>query len=138
MLHSASRLAVRTAVALVVVALTSPVWAHDARLQVRVNEPFEVAGRVYPAGSLTLRSMVDYNPTSSIDEIWVDNRCVGMLMAERSAHGAPAASDSVLFERTGRGRLVLVGYRLRGNGDGFRYRPVTGSRKGSSDLFAAR
>lgn len=117
--------------------------ARGPRLVARLNEPFEVSGRVYPGGSLTLRSVADYNPAASIDEVWVDNECLGLMVASKSPGSRSSSKDSVLFERNTLGRLVLVGYNLRGNGadTAYRYRStswVGGATDGVAPTLAAR
>src|SRR5262245_35552136 len=96
--------------------------ADGPRLVVRLHEPFEVNGRTYAGGSLMLRSVADYNPTASIDEVWVDNECLGLMLAFKGQGSQGSSRDSVLFERNARGLLVLVGYNLRGNGSDTAYR----------------
>ncbi len=108
----------------------SAVEAHGTRLVVRLDEPFEVQGQVYPGGSLMLRPVTDFNPTASIDEVWVDNECLGLLVASKQSRERSSSHDSVVFERNADGRLVLVGYQLRGNGTStaYRYRGEIASR----------
>lgn len=113
--------------ATIATASAPPSWADGPRLRVRMEEPFEVAGRVYPAGVLTLRSINAYNPSSSIDEIWIGGSCLGALVADKVFDGTTVSEDTVLFERNAAGRLALVGYMLRGDGveNSYRYRPAT-------------
>ncbi len=128
----------------IALASASPALAVGPRLSVRVSEPFEVAGRIYPAGSLSLRTIVDYNPSTAMDEVWIGNECLGLLLAERSLNGRPSDQDTVTFERNHEGRLVLVGYVLRGDGKDnvYRYRatPTHAGNHGvtTADLIAAR
>lgn len=88
--------------------------ASDQRLAVRVAEAFEVNGQLYDAGKLTLRQRGDYNPTATINEIWVGNQCLGMLLAREVGSGEMSASDSFIFSRNAQGNLVLVGVTFRG------------------------
>jgi hypothetical protein len=88
--------------------------AADQRLMVRVDEAFEVNGQVYESAQLTLRQRGAYNPTATINEIWVGNECLGMLLAREVASEHVSASDSFLFDRNAQGTLVLVGVTFRG------------------------
>jgi len=114
-------------VTLIGIGFVSSALAHGPRLVVRVDEPFEVRGRLYPPGSLTLRSVAQYNPAMVIDEVRVGTECIGLLMAEKGRGGRPYPHDAVIFERNTRGRLVLVGYVLRspGNDNSYRYRATS-------------
>ena len=118
------------AVGLIALVFASTVDAQGPRLVVRLDEPFEVRGQVYPGGSLMLRPVTDFNPSASIDEVWVDNESLGLLVASKTSGTRSSSHDSVLFERNAQGRLVLVGYNLRGNGTGasYRYRGEIASR----------
>jgi len=118
-------------------AVASAAHAHGPRLVVRLNEPFEVNGRTYPGGSLMLRSVADYNPTASIDEVWVDNECLGLWVASKVPGAGLSSHDSVLFERNALGRLVLVGYNLRGNGADTAYRYRSSVRLAAASPAAA-
>lgn len=124
----------------IAVAPARPTWAHGPQLRVRMDEPFEVAGQLFPAGVLTLRSIVAYNPASSIDEIWIGGDCVGALVADKVFDRATVAEDTVLFERGAGGRLTLVGYMLRGEGteNSYRYRPASGGSRSATGLLAIR
>ena len=115
---------------LIALVSASAVEGHGPRLVVRMDEPFEVNGQVYPGGSLMLRSVTDFNPVASIDEVWVDRECLGLLVASKASGERSSSHDSVLFERNAEGRLVLVGYNLRGSGTNtaYRYRGEIASR----------
>lgn len=99
-----------------------PVEAAGSRISVRMEEPFEIGGHVYPAGVLTVRNVSDYNPTLSMDEIWVGGSCLGMKLAHRAASDTPVTHDAVLFERNSEGVLVLAGYILSNSGRGEQHR----------------
>jgi len=88
--------------------------ADDHRLVVKVNEAFKVNGHLYESGRLSLREMGAYNPSATINEIWVGNECLGMLLAQEVHTSTPADSDSFVFARNAEGTLVLVGVTFRG------------------------
>lgn len=88
--------------------------ADELRLAIRVNEAFEVNGQLYDAGKLSLRQTGDYNPSATINEIWVGNQCLGILLAQQVESDVISDSDSFLFDRNAKGTLVLVGVTFRG------------------------
>ncbi len=98
--------------------------AGGPRLSATVSEPFEFQGRVFPAGPVSVRPMADYNPSASIDQVWIGDECLGMMVADRHPASKPSRHDAVLLERSAGGRLVLVGYVLRDQEQNstFRYR----------------
>jgi len=97
--------------------------AGGPRLTVSVSEPFEFQGRVWPATTLSVMPVATYNPSASLDEIWIGAECLGRMVAHRRPVGSPATQDVVVFERNADQRLVLVGYALRGTSETYRYRP---------------
>ena len=136
--------------AAVVVGCFGNLSAAGPRLSVTVDEPFVVDGRVYPAGTLSLKPVKAFTPTTTLNEVWVGKRCLGMLAASHAADPTLEASrNAVLFVRDSDGRLELRGfaYRTDGPGDRYRYallapREVAGSRTLVDDaptiLIAAR
>ena len=99
----------------------SATWAGSPRLVVRMDEPFVVDGDVHPAGVLTLRTVRNFTPSSTLNEVWAGDRCLGMLIAHRSADPTLEASrNAVMFVRDGEGRLVLRGFAYRDDGAGER------------------
>jgi len=118
-MHPAARNWKKSALIVIVLTLLTVLFAPAApaaehRIKVRVDEPFEVNGRMYAAGTLTLRHLGDYNPTATLNELWVEGECLGMLLAVESAGGHVAGSDSVIFSRAADGRLVLKHVAFRG------------------------
>ncbi|MHC4225217.1 MAG: hypothetical protein ACYSUN_14590 [Planctomycetota bacterium] len=95
----------------VVFAPATPAAEH--RLKVHIEEAFEINGAVYEAGWLTLRQVGSYNPTSTINEIWVGRQCLGMLLAVEMPGEPSSASDSLIFDRGADGLLVLTGVSFR-------------------------
>jgi hypothetical protein len=95
---------------LIVLGSSPSAIASGDRLVVNVPEPFEVGGRLFPAGLLAMRHLGDYNPTTTIDQITVGNECLGMLMAQHSASEPGLMAASLVFERSSYGHLRLVGY----------------------------
>jgi len=113
----------------VIVGLFAPQAAADeARLVVQVDEPFEVNGTIYPAGTLTLRQMASFTPSTTLNEVCVQSECLGMLLASPSSEVIDRAEDSFLFERARLGHLVLVGFAYRGGTahDFYRFSPTDG------------
>jgi hypothetical protein len=98
-------------------------------LVVQVTEPFEVNGKLYPAGTLHVKSVRDYNPSQSINELWREGECLGYLLARKGEAGSyPVRHDTMLFTRNNQGHLILAGYVLVGQGSNelFRYQDVNG------------
>ncbi len=90
--------------------------AAGERLVVSLSEPFEIDGRVYPAGTLALESIRDLNPATSLDEVTVGGEPRGILMAHTRRGESGASRDSVVFVRSAEGRLALLGY-VRGSSE---------------------
>ena len=84
--------------------------AREVRLSARVNEPFELNGKRFPASAIVVEHLRDYTPSSSLSEVWVGSEFVGVLRADRVDTQDPGDATSLAFERDGRGTLVLVGY----------------------------
>ena len=87
-----------------------PAVADGDHLLVNVPEPFEVNGRMFPAGLLSLRHLDDYNPTTAMDRITVGAECLGVYMAQRRPVEGGLMTASAVFERSPSGHLLLVGY----------------------------
>jgi len=108
---------------MIVAGLASGISAAGPRLVVNVDEPFVVDGRTYPAGTLSLRTVHEFTPTKTLSEVWVGDRCLGMLAASRGDDARLEASrNAVLFARDPDGRLELRGFAYRVDGAGDRYR----------------
>jgi len=111
-------------VASAVVGLAGDALAAGPRLTVDVDEPFVIDGEVYEAGELSLRPVLDFTPTITLNEVWVGDRCLGVLRASRSGGvDLEASRNAVLFGRDDTGLLVLRGfaYRVGGGEDRHRY-----------------
>ena len=101
--------------ALAVSLLIAPVSrAASHRVVAQLGEPFLINGQRYPAGELAVRHLGSYNPSSALVQIWVDDECVGIMLATGAASGAENGESSLVFERNHRGDLVLVGFAYRG------------------------
>ena len=99
----------------VVAALFAPdAAAADTTLTLQVSESFEVDGQVYPADTLTLRQVGTYNPTATLNEVWVGKHCLGVLVGKVDPRGSISETDSLIFTRNAEGRLMLVGVEFRG------------------------
>ena len=118
-----TRLALGMLAVAVAAGFSGDVAAADLRLTVTVDEPFVVDGNLYPAGTLSLRPVRAFTPTTMLNEVWVGNRCLGLLSASRTDDPIREASrNAVLFVRDADGRLVLRGFAYRADGAGDRYR----------------
>lgn len=110
-----SRLALAVITLAALAALCAPaVEARGYRLSADISEPFEINGTLYPAGSLAVRQIGDYNPTSTFNEIWVGDECLGVVLASDIPDHVRERSDSLFFHRAPRGHLVLTGFAFRG------------------------
>ena len=110
-------------VASAVLGLPGDALAAGPRLVVDVDEPFIVDGELYEAGELSLRPVLDFTPTITLNEIWIGDRCLGVLRATRSdTRNLEASRNAVLFGRDDAGQLVLRGFAYRVDGSAERYR----------------
>ena len=101
-------------IAVLAVGFVPSAMADQHRLRVAIDEPFMVNGYTFAPGQLLLRQLGDYNPIATLNEIWVGNHCLGVLLA-REVPGATASDhDSMILVRNGDGLLVLVGVAFRG------------------------
>jgi len=83
-------------------------------LTTRVSRPVVVNGQLYPSGLLSVRQIASYSPTSTLNEVWVGEECLGLLLAETRPGAGQAQGDALEFEVDDRGHLVLVGFSYRG------------------------
>jgi hypothetical protein len=88
--------------------------AAGSRLVVRVDEPFEVNGRLFPAGELSLREVAAFSPVITLNEVCVENECLGLLLAQERSDASVAPCDEMVFRRDGRGHLVLESVAIEG------------------------
>lgn len=98
---------------------------HDHRLTIEIEEPYVFDGNSYPAGVLSMRTVRQYNPSSTLHEIWIDGECLGVFMARHTSRDGRDTKHAALFERNAEGQLVLAGFRL-GNGrsiEQYRFNP---------------
>ncbi len=81
----------------------------------KISEPFLFNGEPFQPGTLTVREVSHYNPGTTLNEIWIGNRCWGLILADVSDAAVGRESDDrILFERNAAGRLVLVGFAYHG------------------------
>lgn len=105
-------------------AWAAPVMAAGPILAAHVDEPFEVNGEMYPAGKLHVKSLGNYSPTQRINELWLNDVCLGYLLARKStAESNQDFTDSMFFTRSQEGHLILAGYTVANSGtkELFRY-----------------
>lgn len=88
--------------------------AGGARIVAEVAEPFEVDGRLFPAGAVTLREVSRFSPTQTLNEVWVGDECLGRLLAVNASDYWGRVDDALLFQRHPEGHLDLVGFALKG------------------------
>jgi hypothetical protein len=99
-------------------AITAPgADAATQGIRARVEEPFEVQGRMFPPSDISIQELSDYNPTLSLNKVCVAGECLGLLLAETSKSEAADDEHALLFEREADGHLVLVGYSYRGSAE---------------------
>ena len=93
-------------------ALAAPeLAAGQHSVSATIQEPFEFNGEVFGPSAVTVREVSHYNPATTLNEIWVDNRCLGLMLADVSrSPSSRAADDRIIFERSAAGHLVLVGF----------------------------
>lgn len=96
--------------------------ADERRVVANVEEPFEINGRTYPAGEVSVKAVGAYNPSSLLSEVWVGRECLGVFPASRVSADTPTVSDSVTFKRTADGHLTLVGFASADSSDAGEYR----------------
>jgi len=136
-----SRAGVALLVGVALCASVGPALAAGPTLVVSVDEPFEVDGQQFPAETLSLRAVHEFTPTTTLNEVWVGDRCLGLMMAVRTDDPRLEASrNAVLFGRNVGGDLVLRGfsYRLPGWPERYRFellRPT--GRAGAATTLAA-
>lgn len=90
--------------------------SSSKRFNVVVDEPFEVAGRLFAAGTLSIRHLSDFTPSLAIQEVWAGRDCLGMMMARLDPSARSAGQEGVLFVRDHTGRLSLHGFVHTGRG----------------------
>jgi len=110
-----NRLALIVATLAALAALCAPVAeAGGSRLSANIKEPFEINGTLYPAGSLSVRQIGDFTPTSTFNEIWVGGECLGMVIAADASASGQEGTDSLFFQRAPLGHLVFTGFAFHG------------------------
>jgi len=97
-----------------VVFLAPSSQAASPRLVVQMDEQFEINGKLFPPGELSIRPLGDYNPVTSLNEIRVDGKIVGVVMGQREPSRATVRDDSLIFRRSTRGHLELHSIALQG------------------------
>ncbi len=96
-------------------ALAAPELAAEQHsVSATIQEPFEFNGEVFGPGAVSVREISDYNPATTLNEIWVDGRCLGLMLADVSRSPSNRGiDDRMIFERSAAGHLVLVGFAYR-------------------------
>jgi len=117
-------------------ALAAPeLTAGQHSVSATIQEPFEFNSEIFGPGALTVREVSHYNPATTLNEIWIDNRCLGLMLADVShSSSSRAASNRIIFERSAAGRLVLIGFAYRGQParEFYGYETATTGRRWSS------
>ena len=88
-----------------------------------VSQPFRVGSHTYAAGTISLHVLRDYNPTTSLLEVYVNGTCIGLIAARRDVSDVRSTRTEALFQRDDEGVLVMTGYRTtdRSAGTTFRF-----------------
>jgi hypothetical protein len=95
-------------------ALAAPdLAAAERAVTATMDEPFEFNGELFDGGELTLRELSSYNPAMTLNEVWVGENCLGVMLAGSSPGATRGNEDRIIFERNDLGRLVLVGFAYR-------------------------
>ena len=88
--------------------------ASCRKVVVQMDESFVVDGQLFPAGGLSLCPVREFSPVATLNEVRVDGRSLGVLMAHDGRDTAPSKQNQMIFERDVRGHLVLVSIALQG------------------------
>lgn len=99
-------------VLVLIATLAAPeIAAAQHSVNATITEPFEFNGEVFDSGKVTVRELSHYNPGTTLNEIWIDGRCLGLMLADvASSDARPESNDRILLERSAAGHLVLVGF----------------------------
>jgi len=100
--------------ALTLFVMLAPSIEAGDRVVFRVNERFEVNGKLFPPGTVVLRALTSYTPVATLNEIRVGGDSLGLLMAHEVANEPAATADELVFRRAADGHLVLVAHAVRG------------------------
>jgi hypothetical protein len=103
-------------------ALAGTANAGDMQVRFDVPAPFRVGSHEYSGGTIAVHSIMAYNPTTSLLQVWVNGDCLGMMTATRSSSGPATRGNEAMFARDDDGRLVMTGYRMAGRPGGTTYR----------------
>jgi hypothetical protein len=88
--------------------------AGGERLQVHLDQPFQIGEQRFSSGTITVKTIREYNPSTTLHELWVDGDCLGMMMSRRNDRlRYEAVRDVLHFHRGEAGQLVLVGFATR-------------------------
>lgn len=102
------------ATAAAVVCLSPAATASSERLVAQIDEPFEVAGQLYPAGQLSLKAVTALSPVATLNEVRIDGRSLGLMLAQESGGPAASSRDELTFRRAASGHLVLESFAIKG------------------------
>lgn len=124
---------VRLAVIVVALAALAAVMAPSTRggehhrLVARIDQPFAINERLFPAGEISIRQVQRYSPSATLNQIWIDGECLGVFLAEVLAGDDVPANHSLHFDRDSENRLVLAGFAFGGERARafYRFRTVT-------------
>ena len=108
---------VRTVTVLLACLLAASAWAEGPRLVAEVEESFEVNGKLYGPGKLTVRRVSNLNPSATLTEVWVDRECLGLFVASEIDESTEPDTGAFFFDRRTDGRLEFVGFAVRQGGD---------------------
>ena len=88
--------------------------AAGRRLVAQIEEPFVVNGQLFPPGELSVRELGEYSPVAKLDEVQVDGRTLGYVVAHELSDDRAADTDALIFARNQDGQLVLQSVAVAG------------------------
>ena len=106
--------AVVVALTAIVVCFTPDARAESDRLVAHIGEAYEVNGQVFPPGELSVKTIRDVSPVATLNEIRVNGRSLGMLLAQQVPNEVAELHDGLVFRRAAEGHLVLEAVAFEG------------------------
>ncbi|MCP3981728.1 MAG: hypothetical protein GY716_20700 [bacterium] len=115
------------ALVLVAAGMAPQSFAAGDRVVAHLDTPFVINGESFDSGTISLREIEDFTPVSTLNEVYVDGRCLGIVMALVREGEAVSTRDELHFIRNADGSLVLEGISRRGEParDLYQYREDT-------------
>ena len=118
--------------------------AGEPQYRFDVSEPFRIGVQLFTSGTIMVHPVLAFTPTITLVEVWVGDRCLGLVTAHHVRSEAPAARDEAFFRRDESGRLVMLGFRVADQSSGGAYRfadaevpPAAGTSSAPAGAIAA-